>query len=430
MLRATIRRLVPAAILEPEPVGTPAALDRDRRRGEILIAVALFAFVSNTLFFFVCLIIDPAGLWPLMMSLAVFSALFLTTPLVIPYGAVPAGIYLWAVVGVADVTYVLLAGSGIASHYFLLAGPPIIVMVCGPRRSVLAGCLVAIYAALFLLCAFLLPERTDLVSLPDEFAAASLAFCVVMSVLINLLSALYGFGRAETAEDALDAEHALSERLLNQLVPASVAARLKARPGAVIADTLPEVTVLFADIVGFTPRAARLPAAEVVGMLERIFQAFDGLCERHGVEKIKTIGDAYMAVSGAPTPAPGQAWRLAEMALDMQAECMALSAGSGEEVRLRIGLHSGAAIGGVIGARKPFYDVWGDTVNTAARMESQGEAGRIQVTAEARTAIGPGYRFEEAGTRDIKGKGPMAVFFLVDRSGPGDRVEHAATADA
>jgi class 3 adenylate cyclase len=243
---------------------------------------------------------------------------------------------------------------------------------------------------------------------------------VCTSALFNLLAALYTFRRAEEYEDAFEAEHARSERLLNSLMPAAIAERLKRNPGDLIADDLPEVTILFADIVGFTGRAARLPADRLVAFLNRVFLEFDRLADRHKLEKIKTIGDAYMVAGGMPEPRPGHAAVVADMALEMLEVTHRLSAEFGERVDVRIGIHSGPAVAGVIGERKQFYDVWGDTVNVAARMESHGEPGFIQVSPQAREAIGPGYAFRARGMVDVKGKGPMHLSYLVGRSEDAD----------
>ncbi|WP_348642658.1 adenylate/guanylate cyclase domain-containing protein [Mesorhizobium sp. B3-2-1] len=304
-----------------------------------------------------------------------------------------------------------IAGRDLAAHYFFLAGPPITVMVLGPNRRLLAVPPVAIYIALFLAIEKFAPSRT-LIFLPDWFATMSLVFCVVTAAMVNFLAAVYAFQRAETAENALDLEHQRSERLLNSLVPAAIASRLKERPKEIISDDLPSVTILFADLVAFTPRAAILPASELVSLLNRVFSEFDLLTEKHGLETIKTIGDAYMVAGGVPVPQSDHATAVADMALEMLVLLRRLSDEIGQELVVRIGIDSGPIVAGVIGSRKPLYDVWGDTVNTAARMESHGVPGQIQVTSRAKEAIGPLYIFEERGLIDVKGKGRMLVYLL------------------
>ncbi len=205
-----------------------------------------------------------------------------------------------------------------------------------------------------------------------------------------------------------------SEKLLLNILPNSVAQRLKQEQG-IIADNFEEVSVLFADIVGFTPLSARICPIELVKLLNQIFSTFDNLAERHGLEKIKTIGDAYMVVGGLPLPLDDPARAIAEMALDMQQAIANFQADSGEQFQIRIGINTGPVVAGVIGTRKFIYDLWGDTVNVASRMESTGVPGCIQVTATTYERLKDRYEFEERGTIEIKGKGEMMTYWLKDR---------------
>jgi len=214
--------------------------------------------------------------------------------------------------------------------------------------------------------------------------------------------------------DELDAERAKSEALLLNVLPASVAQRLKA-DGRSIADGFAEVTVLFADIVGFTSLAQRLSPVEVVRRLNELFSTFDDLAEELKIEKIKTIGDAYMAAAGLEGTGEGHAEAMAEMALGMLDRVATFSAAYSEPLSIRIGLNTGPAVAGVIGKKKFIYDIWGDTVNTASRMESHGTPGRVHVTEETRRRLADAYVFEERGEVDVKGKGPMRTFYLVGR---------------
>ena len=208
-----------------------------------------------------------------------------------------------------------------------------------------------------------------------------------------------------------------SEALLLNVLPASIVRRLKREPG-VIAQDHAQVTVLFADVAGFTQLVERTEAASVVELLNEIFSAFDELAERHGLEKIKTIGDAYMVVVGIPEPREDHAEASAEMALAMQARLAELARARGVGLDVRIGIASGPVVAGVIGRRKFAYDVWGDTVNTASRMESQGIPGRIQVSETTWNALRDRYDFEARGEVDIKGKGPMSTWLLRGRRAP------------
>lgn len=212
----------------------------------------------------------------------------------------------------------------------------------------------------------------------------------------------------------LQAEKERADRLLLNILPKPIAERLKEGQNT-IADSFSEVTVLFADIVEFTKLSADRSPIEVVSLLNKIFSAFDWLAQQHGVEKIKTIGDAYMVVGGLPTPQLDQAEAIAEMALDMLEEIARFNTHTGESLSLRIGIHVGPVVAGVIGTNKFIYDLWGDTVNIASRMESQGIAGSIQVTAETYNLLRDKYLFKERGVIPIKGKGEVTTHLLIGR---------------
>lgn len=209
---------------------------------------------------------------------------------------------------------------------------------------------------------------------------------------------------------ALEDAQARTDGLLLNILPASIADRLKGEE-RFISEGIPEATVLFADVVGFTPLSDSLAPAEVVHFLNDLFITFDTIAERHGVEKIKTIGDAYMAAAGVPVPRPDHAEAIARMALEMVAFAEGLKDPNGKPVRLRIGVHSGPVVAGVIGLKKFAYDLWGDTVNTASRMESHGEAGAIHVSAAAAERLGE-FTLKDRGLIQVKGKGEMRTFFL------------------
>jgi PAS domain S-box-containing protein len=219
-----------------------------------------------------------------------------------------------------------------------------------------------------------------------------------------------------------------SERLLLNILPAPIAEQLKQNPnpdsqvGIVIAEQFEAATILFADIVGFTPLSSRMPATELVNLLNHIFSAFDRLVERHGVEKIKTIGDAYMVVGGIPVPHNDHAEAIAKMALDMQQVITCLQPDIGQPINIRIGIHTGPVVAGVIGVKKFSYDLWGDTVNVASRMESSGEPGKIQVTAATYEFLKEKFLFEERGRIEVKGKGLMTTYWLIGLQKPTARI--------
>jgi adenylate cyclase len=210
---------------------------------------------------------------------------------------------------------------------------------------------------------------------------------------------------------AIAREREKSDRLLLNVMPASISARL--REGASeVADEYASVTVMFADIVGFTPLAAGLQAPDVVRLLNSLFSAFDELVATRGLEKIKTIGDSYMAAGGLPEALDRHASRIVELGLAMIDEA-SRHGGASAPIKLRIGVHSGTAVGGVIGKRKIAFDVWGDTVNVASRLEEQGVAGRIQISEATRLLLGDEFDWESRGSIDLKGHGSMATFLII-----------------
>jgi PAS domain S-box-containing protein len=217
------------------------------------------------------------------------------------------------------------------------------------------------------------------------------------------------------AQEALRLEQENAERLLLNILPKPIAERLKKESGS-IADHFEEVTVLFADIVGFTQLSTSVPPAELVRRLNKIFSCFDLLADRHDLEKIKTIGDAYMVVGGLPTPRFDHAEAIAEMALEMQQEVARFSAENDHSVSIRIGINTGPVVAGVIGLKKFIYDLWGDTVNTASRMESHGIPGAIQVTEATYVRLQHKYHFEQRGFIEVKGKGEMMAYLLKGKS--------------
>jgi class 3 adenylate cyclase len=208
-----------------------------------------------------------------------------------------------------------------------------------------------------------------------------------------------------------------NERLLLNILPEAIAQRL--RDGeTLIADRFDDVTLLFADIVEFTRLSATLSAHELVGALNEVFTVFDGLVERYGLEKVKTIGDAYMVVGGMPELSHDHTARMAAMALDLAAAVGSIDAAVRLGITFRIGINCGPVVAGVIGTKKFIYDIWGDTVNVASRMESLGVPGRVQVSQAVMERLGGAFTFEDRGLVDVKGKGPAQTYFLLDRLSP------------
>ena len=218
----------------------------------------------------------------------------------------------------------------------------------------------------------------------------------------------------------LEAEKARADALLHNILPGQIVARLNGGE-AVIADRVDDVSILFCDLVGFTRLASRLAPSRLVERLNRVFSAFDSIAAELGIEKIKTIGDAYMAAAGLPQPRADHAEALAELAVRMQEALERLNAEGDSRLQMRIGMHTGPVIAGVIGRHKFLYDVWGDTVNVASRLESHGLPGRIQVSEAMRSALERRFTFEPRGLVRLRGKGLVPVFLLTGRKAAAGR---------
>lgn len=252
-----------------------------------------------------------------------------------------------------------------------------------------------------------------------DFSGVSPVLLSLMSMInniINLLCVLLILGVFDRevlkTEASLVQERARSDRLLHAILPQKIANQLR-HNDRMIADRHPEVTVLFADVAGFTPWSSRQEPEDVVSLLEKIFSRFDARLSNLGAEKIKTIGDAYMVVSGAPDPRQDHAHVIAHLALALLEEIQIIRQETGIALDMRIGVHTGSVIAGVIGAVRFSYDIWGDTVNTASRMESHGEAGRIQISQQTKDCIADAFIVEPRGMIDVKGKGEMATWWLI-----------------
>ena len=261
--------------------------------------------------------------------------------------------------------------------------------------------------------AFALGANDYLVKLPDRIELIA-RIRYHSRGYINLLQRNEAYRALQESLEKLRIEQEKSEHLLLNVLPRPIAERLKLRESA-LADSFAEVSILFADIVDFTKLSARISPAEVVMMLNDIFSIFDRLAEQHGLEKIKTIGDAYMVVAGLPVPRPDHAEAIAEMAIRMQESLALFRSKEGDGIRMRIGINSGPVVAGIIGTKKFIYDLWGDTVNTASRMESHGLPSGIQVTEATYERLRDRYLFEPRGKIEVKGKGEMEAYLLTGR---------------
>jgi adenylate cyclase len=271
-----------------------------------------------------------------------------------------------------------------------------------------------VVAALALLASmYLFPPRGFVVP-GDTVIRQSLAnHAMINAMLVNGVLIFYALTLLRRAQGDLQVALGRSDALLSILMPGPIAERLKTRPDAAIADRLDDVSILFADLVGFTAAAHDLPPEEVVSWLDGLVRDWDELCDQHGVEKIKTIGDSYMAAAGIGEANGDAAVRMGRFALGMLASLERHPPLGGRRMALRAGIHRGQATAGVIGRSRMGYDLWGDAVNTASRMESTGEPGRIHVSDAFKASVDGAFRFEPRGTVEAKGIGAMTTWYLV-----------------
>jgi adenylate cyclase len=324
----------------------------------------------------------------------------------------------WLLLGshLAVIAQLLVEGPGFGVYLFFMLHAALPFMLYAPRHDKAMWALSALAGA-DLIAVIALGDH--LPQLGPVIATDRLAILrpILIGGLFATLAACAYYARRATliAEEALDRAHQRSEELLLNILPPSIAGRLKLR-GGTIADGFADVSVLFADIVGFTKMSARMAPDRVVAMLNELFCKFDDLADDHGLEKIKTIGDCYMVAGGLPVPRADHAEAVTDMALAMLAAVHEYGQCAGEPLDVRIGIHSGPVVAGVIGKRKFIYDLWGDTVNTASRMESHGVPGTIQISEETQRLLAGKYKLQQRGTIEVKGKGAMATW-LVDGKG-------------
>ncbi len=304
-------------------------------------------------------------------------------------------------------------GTGSGGQFFFLVGACLVVLLLGTEHIVLAAGLAAVAAGLTVAVEFLVPRDTGV----QPAWAQSMGFVVttcsaVVMVVVTVWFALRDTARAEAV---MEAQYERSEALLANMLPASIAERLKEPDRGVIADKYDVASVLFADIVGFTERASSTAPADLVRFLDQLYSAFDALVDKHGLEKIKVSGDSYMVVSGVPRARSDHAQALADFALDMANVVTGLQDPHGNAVPLRVGMACGPVVAGVVGSRRFFYDVWGDAVNVASRMESTDSVGRIQVPEAMYERLKDQFVLQERGHIDVKGKGLMRTWYLIGR---------------
>ncbi len=300
-------------------------------------------------------------------------------------------------------TRYLSHNNGVHLQYFIFAAATFVVF--GLKRWQLIIPLIFIALGLHLYAEANFTPDKALIKVPPEMLWGIHVQASVTTMLLIAGCVFYAFRLVERAKGETD-------NLLRNILPDKIAERLKAAPNEIIADNFDDASILFADISGFVALARTMGAAQVVDMLNRIVSEFDSLATKHGVEKIKTIGDAYMVASGIPEPTDDHLQRLARMAGDMLKTLENVREETGLPLNMRVGIASGSVMAGVIGTRKFTYDVWGDPVNLAARLENKSRPGRILVCQNCHEKLKPHFDFESRGTIDIKGVGEQETWFL------------------
>lgn len=341
------------------------------------------------------------------------AAIFIAVPLLHRFGEILAALafVFFAFLSLTIVGWQVGTDSGIQFYYLVSAS--LAVLVLGVEHVVMASTVVAIGAGLTIASQFLVPGDTGIQ--PRWLVNAGFVITTISACVMVFATVWYAMREVSRAEAAMEFEYLRSEALLANILPASIAARLKDPARGVIADRFDDASILFADIAGFTQRASQIPPAELVRFLDRLYTTFDRLVDKHGLEKIKTTGDSYMVVSGVPELRDDHVEALANLALDMSKAVRDLRDPNGQPVPLRMGMAAGPVVAGVVGARRFFYDVWGDAVNVASRMETTDPEGRIQVPQDVYERLRDRFVLEERGDVEVKGKGVMHTWYLVSR---------------
>jgi len=386
--------------------------DAAARRVRVLNIASWLAVLILATFVFVLIATDSWS-WRLGSINIVAAIVFAAVPWLHRFGNLVAPLTFIAAAYVSVFVSCWASGTGSGSQFFFLVGACLVVVLLGIEHILLASVLAAAAAGLIIAVQYLVPDNTGLQSawVQSTIFVVTTVSAVVM-VVVTVWFALRDTARAEAV---MESEYERSEALLANMLPASIAERLKESERSVIADKYDEASVLFADIVGFTERASSTAPAELVRFLDRLYGAFDVLVDKHGLEKIKVSGDSYMVASGVPLPRPDHAEALADFALDMVNVAAGLKDPHGHPVPLRVGMASGSVVAGVVGSRRFFYDVWGDAVNVASRMESTDSVGCIQVPEAMYERLNDDFVLQERGRINVKGKGLMRTWYLLRR---------------
>jgi adenylate cyclase len=404
---------VPEVALESRvPARTRNQAERMARNLRVLTVATRIGAVVSAFFGIQQLVLGPDLLWMAILNL-VSAVILLFVPLLYKYGELVAPLVFF-LVSYASITVVgWHIGTGSGMQFYFLVAATLMVLILGIDHIVLASVLAGLGAATAIALEFLVPDDTGV--LPQWARTSGFVITTISAWILVVATVWYALREIGRAREAMESEYERSEKLLTNILPATIAERLKDPSRNIIADKYDDASILFADIAGYTKRASETTPSDLVRFLDRLYTDLDTLVDKHGLEKVKTSGDSYMVVSGVPQPRADHVEALACLALDMAEAVADLTDPQGREVPLRIGLASGPVVAGVVGARKFFYDVWGDAVNVAARMETTDVEGRIQVPQNVYERINDKFVLVERGDVAIKGKGVMHTWYLVGR---------------
>ncbi len=396
-------------------LGLSEGPQRVRRMRLVLNVFSLGATILAAIYAISFLILDAAALWPaaLVMCLCMLQIL---NP-VVALRNEGAGM-LFGVLN-ACIVFILmtwLLGRQAGFFLFILQAPLVVLLFAGSFRPILLAGITMLSLASILYAMLSFPTSAPFIEIDPRLQDILAATVVTGSMAFITGTGYLSQRRAETAEIALEAEHERAQRLLYAMLPERIADLLKSEPDRIVAEDVADATVVFADLAGFTKIAARRSPASVVAVLEQVFASFDDLIGRHGLEKIKTLGDGYLVTSGVVKPRNDHAEAAADFSIALLSACGDLAARTGEPLQIRIGLHSGPLVAGVIAPQRPVYDVWGSTVNVAARLEAAGMPGRILVAAPTKSRLGERYVFERKGVTQLRGLEPMETWWLQSRA--------------
>lgn len=408
---STLARRAFVAIGRLAEAGTKGYPPDIKRRLMILNMIAYLIAASTLVYALQHVFIDFQKYKPIILINFALVSLGVLVPLSHRISDIAGGLLIVISEWVALILFTAYLGhhAGVHLQYIVGAAAPFVVF--GLERLWLIVPIILSGLVLHLTSWFWFPQAAAIIDAEPEVINSIYTQAAITTFGLIAASVYYAFRLAENAK-------AETDRLLRNILPDTIVARLKDQPDRAISDSFHDASILFADISGFVPLARSLGAARTVELLNDIVTRFDALAEKHGVEKIKTIGDAYMAAAGVPEPAPDHLRRIAMMAIDMQTLLSRIRSERHIDLNMRIGIASGPIMAGVIGRQKFSYDVWGDAVNLAARLESLSHPGRIHICPRSKSVLDPHFECESRGSMEIKGVGQQETWFLIGpRSG-------------